>query len=907
MRNRAKATVEITAEDKTARALKAMERKFQSTAKKLQSTGRAMTAAVTLPAVIFGASAFNQFREFEAEMAKVAAVSGAAGDELKALEQNAKELGAATKFSAGEVAGLQLEYSKLGFSAKEITNVTKATLALAQASDSDLAQSAAVAGSTLRAFGIEATDTARITDVMAASFSSSALDLDKFQESMKLVAPISKSAGISLEETTGLLATLADNGISGSMAGTALRRILNDLSKDGRPLNDVLQELGDSNIDLASAEKLVGKNAQSALLILAKNAKRAKELTKEYENAEGTASKMAAIMDDTASGALARLGSAFSALQIQVGGIIAKALVPMVDKIGPVLAKFGEMDDGIQLAVVAVAGLAAVLGPILILLGSLVSGIGAVASVVGAVSFAPIILGVVAVGGVLAVLVRYWEQVKQAAMKFASFVVDAFNSWKDRNAETLAKIGAAWESIKDSSIRIFTAVVAKIQEVIAKLDEFLQPIGGLQGAWEIFGQVVAKQWDIITSVIGGAFDIIASIFSNLADVLEGNKSAWEGFKDVIKTVLIATKNLFFEIFGEVVSYLKTLPSIMLGLGRNMIDGLLQGLKDKASGAVDFVKEIGNDIKDGFASALEIFSPSRVFRGYGRNITAGLVLGMASGGNAVGAQAEMMAQKVLAGYQQGIGPGLQGPDFSSALGGIGGGFGFDAAPLPGNAELQAVEREHAQKMSLLKKYGLEETQAAKAQEYEKQSALYEIRQMQIAGTGQAFDSIIQLTQAFGGKQSGILKGLFAVSKGFAVAESVIAIQTAIAKAMAIGFPANIPLIGQAISQGANIVSAIKGTQPSFLGGGYTGTGARTGGVDGRGGFNAVLHPNETVVDHSRGQGGGGTVVYQTVNIYGDPSPTAVAQIKSDAVKMSVSEMANIQKRGGSPAAAVSSRR
>ena len=164
--------------------------------------------------------------EFQKTMSNVKAISGATGAEFKALEANAKKLGATTVFTASQVGELQTEFAKLGFTATEITKVTKGTLALASAVGSDLATAAATAGTTLRGFGLDVSETNRVTDVMALSFSRSALDMAKFTDSMKYVAPIAKLAGVEVEGTTAMLGKLADAGISGSMAGTSLRKIL---------------------------------------------------------------------------------------------------------------------------------------------------------------------------------------------------------------------------------------------------------------------------------------------------------------------------------------------------------------------------------------------------------------------------------------------------------------------------------------------------------------------------------------------------------------------------------------------------------------------------------------------------------------------------------------------------------
>ena len=229
--------------------LGALKSQIRKDTKNIAAMGRNMSMGITAPLVAIGATSFKVAADFEQSMAKVKAVSGATGDEFKKLQDNAKELGRTTRFTASEVSALQLEYAKLGFSADEITQVTGATLNLAQATGSDLAQSAEVAGATLRAFGLNASETERVTDVMAASFSSSALDINSFQDSMKFVAPVAKAAGVSLEEATAMLGQLANNGIKGSNAGTSLRRILQEVAGTGQPFSEAMKKSADEVIN----------------------------------------------------------------------------------------------------------------------------------------------------------------------------------------------------------------------------------------------------------------------------------------------------------------------------------------------------------------------------------------------------------------------------------------------------------------------------------------------------------------------------------------------------------------------------------------------------------------------------------------------------------------------------------
>jgi len=254
-------------------------------------------------------NSFNVIADFEQANADLAAILGKTTEQTKALQEEQRRLGGSTSFTASQVAELQTELAKLGFTQDELLNATEGVLLLAKASGTDLANAAEIAGATLRGFSLDASEMGRVTDVMAKSFSTSALDISKFKESMKDVAPIANAAGVSIEEATAMLGALANAGISGSKAGTALRRILNEMALTGKPAAQALKDLSEQGISLADAQDEVGRNAQTALLVLAKNKDVVEQLTEEYQNASGAAKQMADIKDNTLTGALNRLNS----------------------------------------------------------------------------------------------------------------------------------------------------------------------------------------------------------------------------------------------------------------------------------------------------------------------------------------------------------------------------------------------------------------------------------------------------------------------------------------------------------------------------------------------------------------------------------------------------------------------
>ena len=307
--------------------LKQLDGQVKASKKGMVAMGGAIlvaTAAVVAIGKTF-AHAARVGKAFEQSMANLKAISNASAIQMAKLEKTARNLGATTKFTATEVGGLQTEFAKLGFTVKEIQGATKATLDLAAAVGADLKTAASVAGETVRAFGLLAEDTHEVTDVMALSFSSSALDMDKFTNSMSYVAPVAKMAGFSIKGTTAILGTLANAGISGSMAGTALRRVFLELSNENSKLSErlggsvssidelipALENLRQEGISTAEMKDLVGQRAISAFSILMDGTETLSDLADEFENAGGAAERMAGIQLDTLEGKLTILNSAW--------------------------------------------------------------------------------------------------------------------------------------------------------------------------------------------------------------------------------------------------------------------------------------------------------------------------------------------------------------------------------------------------------------------------------------------------------------------------------------------------------------------------------------------------------------------------------------------------------------------
>lgn len=546
------------------KGLNKAQRAMDKTGRKMQQFGKNMSAKVTAPIVALGAVSFNVFREFELEMAKVKAVSGATGEEFKSLSENAKELGRSTVFSAREVAGLQLEFAKLGFTAKQITGVTEATLNLAQASGSDLARSAEVAGATLRGFGLDVSETGRVTDVMAASFSNSSMDMESFAEGMKMVAPIAKSAGMSLEETTAMMSLLANSGIKGSMAGTQLRRIISELAATGKPTTEAIRELAESGLTLVDAKDEVGRAAQGALTILADGVNQINPMTKALEESSGAAKDMADIMDMTAAGASKALGSAVEGLAIEFGGLVSVALTPVINKLTQLATFLNELSPGMKKFIAIVAGIAAVAGPAIFILGSLTRAINVLRAATilqtiatGALSIAvniltspiTLIVGLIAALAAGVIYVAYNFEAfsataKNAIAKLVNAVIPKVNALISAFNEAAEFFGRdkimvkPFKKMKETAVPAFKSVGQVVTEVKKDLGLFKEETEETTGS---LGTLEGQVEDLNEDLNNGT-----GALNNYGEALEGVTDS-DGYGDAFN---LDIDEMPFEDFGE---------------------------------------------------------------------------------------------------------------------------------------------------------------------------------------------------------------------------------------------------------------------------------------------------------------------------------------------------------------------
>ena len=316
------------------------------------------------------AAATKAGMDFEAQMSRVRAISGATDEEFAKLNAQAKQLGADTAFSSYEAAEGMENLASAGFDVEETIAAMPGMLNLAASSGEDLASSADIAASTLRGFKMDASEAGHVADVLAKNAADTNAAVADTGEAMKYVAPVASAMGIGFEETAASIGIMADAGIKGSQAGTTLRGALSRIAKPTKVMRETMDELGisfydadgkmksltdmtamleDATSGLSEEQKnqalitLFGQESLSGMLaLISRGSGELGKLTEEYKNCDGSAEEMAKTMQDNLKGAVEQLGGSAESLGIELYENIEE---PLKDVTETATEKINELTD----------------------------------------------------------------------------------------------------------------------------------------------------------------------------------------------------------------------------------------------------------------------------------------------------------------------------------------------------------------------------------------------------------------------------------------------------------------------------------------------------------------------------------------------------------------------------------
>ena len=357
--------------------------------------GSMLSFGVTAPLVAMGKQAFDTFSNFENAMMKVNTVTGASVEEFKMLTEEAKRLGATTQFTASQVADLQLVLGRKGFDPQAIKEMEGSILDLALATGEDLSLAADTVAASINAFGLETDQAGRVANTLASAAANSSIQLSTFSTAFGHAGSSAKAVGVDIEELSAMMGVLMDNGIKASKAGTGLRKAFMKLNEEGIPFGQTLDNLSNGTMSLSQAQGLVGTTAANQLLILSENREKIAELTNEYDTNTTRLDEMAEAMGNTTFAKVKKMQSAIEGLKLEIGALIADALTPIINKITSLAGAFTNLDDRTKKIILIILGVAAAIGPMLLVVSLATAAYSALGIAIGALT-SPIGLAVAA-------------------------------------------------------------------------------------------------------------------------------------------------------------------------------------------------------------------------------------------------------------------------------------------------------------------------------------------------------------------------------------------------------------------------------------------------------------------------------------------------------------------------------
>lgn len=559
--------------------------KLESVGDTISGVGEKLLGATTA-VVALGTAAVTTTANFETAMSKVEAlISSSSADlegDMERLEEKARQAGETTKFSATEAAEAMSYMGLAGWSADEMIDGLDGVLNLAAASEMDLATASDIVTDYLSAFGLTAADSGALVDKMAYAMSNSNTSTEQLGEAYKNCAATATQLGYGLDETTAALMVMADAGIKGGEAGTALSSIMTRLGNNTSGCRDMLAEYGvevyDSEGNVKSLSSILsgmqdvwagltdeqksnlayvvaGKTAQSELMtVLGESTGSFEQYTAGLSDCTGAAETMAETMQDNLSGQLTVLMSQLQELAISFGQILMPAVKDIVSKLQGFVDKLNNMDEGTKETIVKVGLLVAAIGPLLIVIGKAISTVGK--AMQGFSSLGVSVLKVVnhiktgtGMAGKLATAISGISAPILAVVAVIAVLVAAFKTLWDTNSEFREKIVSIWNDI----VAKITSFVDGIKERLEALGISFEGVGGvldvLKGVWTEFCNLLAPLFEsafsTISTILSTVLDVITGLFDLFIGVFTGDwQQAWTGVTEIFSGVWDGITSLF---------------------------------------------------------------------------------------------------------------------------------------------------------------------------------------------------------------------------------------------------------------------------------------------------------------------------------------------------------------------------
>jgi len=549
---------------------------LQGVGKSMSAVGAQMSIAVTAPLTGFAGLTLRTAGDFEASMNRVQAALGATETEFLSLRQAARDMGATTQFSASEAANAIEILAKNGLSTADILGgALEASLTLAASAGTDMASAGDLATDVMLNFGKSAGDLRSVVDGVNGVLLASKFGIDDYRLALAQAGGVAGGFGVELEEFNAVIAATSSTFASGSDAGTSFKTFLQRLTPDSDNAAAAIEELGLEFFDAQGNMRSMAEIAQTlqdglaglseeaqadalgtifgtdairtAIGLMREGADGIRELDERISQA--SASEQAEARMKGLNGTLKQLRSAFEELQLAIAdsGLL-EAFTQLVLKAADLARAAGDLDPKLLKAGVAIAGVAAVIGPVLIPLGLLVTAFGALSAPVLAV-----IAGITALTAAAVAFSPELTAAKDAVLTFAANVRETVLSLAQTIIDAFAELPAKMVQIgKDILDGLWKGLQQKYQDVKDGITGFAGGIVdgvkaklGIQSPSKVFHEIgvnimeglgigIADAGEKVGDHVDGVFGGIQSqVKSMISGILKGTTSLRDGIRNIL--------------------------------------------------------------------------------------------------------------------------------------------------------------------------------------------------------------------------------------------------------------------------------------------------------------------------------------------------------------------------------------
>lgn len=610
---------------------------LKGTAEKLNGIGKDMTAKITAPIVGIGGLMTKMAVDFDDAMAKVSTIADTTAVPLNDLKTGIMDLSNQTGISASEIADNVYNAISAGQSTGDAVAFVEKSSMLAKAGFAEAGQSLDLLTTIMNSYGLEASEVNKVSDILIQTQNKGKTTVGELSTSMGKVIPTAKAFGVGLEQVGASYAIMTSKGIATAEAGTYVSAMMNELGKSGTTASKYLQDLSgksfkeliDSGMSVGDILEMLGKEAddmgvsladmfgsaeagKAALVLLGDGADTFNASVADMANSTGMTEEAFAKLQTDGEKARIAFNEVKNAL-IEFGNAILPALTPIAAVISDLASKFAGLDESTKTTIVVLAGIAAVVGPIIVVVTTVITKIMALQSLF--VAIGPIIAGIsapiaIAIGAVAALIAigvllwKNWDEIKAKAQeiwdniktKLSKDLDDITTRFAKLKDDIVNKWNEMWENVKtflaNAIQNIVTKIVAFISIFITKWEEMKENVKRKwDEMWKYVIQAISNAWNGIVNALNAIGSNMSNWFSDLANkARDWGSNMIQGFVDGIRSMIGKVRDVSSQVTRAVGDFIGFNSPSKKGEGRNIVkwgknmvsgfeDGIIQAMPD----------------------------------------------------------------------------------------------------------------------------------------------------------------------------------------------------------------------------------------------------------------------------------------------------------------------------------------